>query len=85
MCLLIISMFVIPQEISGLQVGRVCVVQTNRSNQVALLRQVQDEDVIPIVQVCESDQCLYQTIVLLNMCMTYRKSGNFCQFKFLSN
>jgi len=72
-------------DFTDLLVGRVCVVQTNRSNQVALLRRVQDEDGIPTVQVCESDQCLYQPIVLLNICMTYHKSGNFCQFKFSWN
>lgn len=40
------------KEISDLQVGKSVVVQTNRSNQVAFLRRLPDENRIPTVQVC---------------------------------
>ena len=39
------------KEISDLQVGKSVVVQTNRSNQIAFLRRLPDENCIPTVQV----------------------------------
>lgn len=50
------------QEIAGLTVGKIVVIQTQRNNQVAFLKRLPDKNEIPAVQVCKIN-VYYKAIV----------------------